>query len=508
MMRIKTTGLLAFATWTISATALAFEHSRTDQSVVNDSTERVAAAALHPDEDPDGAGPKMSRALNLRCLRAFKKPVFRPMGNPDDLMTRDFLTGEWGGARTWLWDNGVELVLAYIADAFVNTGGVNDAFFASNGTEPRSGTATFSIAIASIDLHTGAMGLWDGGFLHLTTAATSGASVAYEYIGALNPAYYYSNAFADYFKVFELFYEQKFDQNRIAVRVGQIYPYVLVGACPVSCTLMNGSFHYPTFIGSNFNGTTGNGLGPAFIAATVGVQARYTPDSQWMFIAHVMDGYADPSGGYFVDNHHGINPSLKSAEGAEVILQASYKANQTKDALGLPGTFTAGTQIHTGTFGHKYEDINGQPIALTGDSAARVSGNYELYFIAEQTLWKTAGNSKSISAFAKLTLAPESVNLTSFQTAWGVSYAGIIPGRNLDALTLGYSYSKFSDDFRRTMLLYNAEATHESVVELSYTAQVSPWLLFRPSLQWIHNPFGNSIGEDPVLVGLSTRVSF
>jgi porin len=461
-----------------------------------------------PEGDPGHASSKMSRALNLYCLRAFKKPTFLPMGDQNDIWTRDFLTGEWGGVRTWLWDHGVELVFAYIVDAFNNIGGRNDAFFAANPDGPKNGTSTFSIGIGSIDLFTGPMGLWDGGFIHLTTAVTSGSSISYEYVGSLNPGYYYNNAFADYYKVFEFFYEQKFDQNKIAVRVGQIYPYVLVGACPVSCNLLNGSFHYPTFIGSSFNGEYGNGLGPGFIAATVGVQVRYTPNRRWMFIAHVMDGYADPSGGYFINNSHGINPSLGGGEGSEIILQASYKANQIKGDPGLPGTFTAGTQIHTGTFAHKYENDQGRPRITHGGNPKLIDGNYELYFIGEQTLWQTGGKSKSISAFSKVTLAPENINLISFQSAWGISYKGLIPERKLDALTLGYSYSRFSDDFRRSMLEIGSDAVYESVVELSYTASVTPWLLLRPTMQWVHNPFGLQVGEDPFVLGLSTRVSF
>ena len=41
----------------------------------------------------------------------------------DDLWRREYLTGDWGGARTWLIEHGVGVNAAFTGDSFTNLSG-------------------------------------------------------------------------------------------------------------------------------------------------------------------------------------------------------------------------------------------------------------------------------------------------------------------------------------------------------------------------------------------------
>ncbi|MAT38364.1 MAG: hypothetical protein CL946_02035 [Ectothiorhodospiraceae bacterium] len=491
------TSAVMCAAFLLSSTAFA---ERPDPAN-DESTHEADTVAVAPQPQAEGK-PKMSRAVNIHCLRAFKKPTFLPQGDQDDLWERDFLTGWWGGVRSDLWDNGIEFVAAMIWETYNNVGGVNQGFF--GGGDPKTGWAQFSILIASFDIQTGEAGLWHGGMIHLTTAMTNGESMAYEFAGNLNPNYYYDNSFADYFKVFEMFYEQKILEDKFAIRFGQIYPYVLIGACPTGCALMNGSFHYPTYIGSSLFRTSdgrayGQGLGPAFIAAPLGLHLRYDPSRAWRAILQVNDGHVDPSGGRFLDNEHGLNPVIKDEEGYEIIGHLSHNTNTRPEDEGLPGTYTVGFQAHTGTFGHKFATESGEPVL--------VDGNHMFFAIGEQKIFEGQAKVKEISVFGKLMVAPGDINLVTSNTALGISAKGFLFGRSKDYLTVGYSRTEFGDAYVQAVASGGGRVVPEQVIEATYSAYFSPWLLLRPGIQWVMNPFGNDIGEDPFIIGMSTRIS-
>ncbi|MHC4539847.1 MAG: carbohydrate porin, partial [Planctomycetota bacterium] len=49
---------------------------------------------------------------------------------------------------------------------------------------------------------------------------------------------------------------------------------------------------------------------------------------------------------------------------------------------------------------------------------------------------------------------------------------------------------------------------HESVVEVYYNAQISPWMAVSPSVQYVTNPGGDTANHDAVVVGLRSQMAF
>src|SRR5262249_10863362 len=106
--------------------------------------------------------------------------------------------------------------------------------------------------------------------------------------------------------------------------------------------------------------------------------------------------------------------------------------------------------------GMKFSDVyafyNGSaPEAFT--NPRKRSGNYGLYLLADQTLWREKGKDdpaqQGLVGFFRLGYAPPDRNLADFGADGGLVYKGLIPGRDYDTLAIAGSYLHMSDDLRK-----------------------------------------------------------
>jgi porin len=118
---------------------------------------------------------------------------------------------------------------------------------------------------------------------------------------------------------------------------------------------------------------------------------------------------------------------------------------------------------------------------------------------------------------------PQTALFTSFLAA-GIAQHGVFAGRPNDVVALGYTFADINPrlrTFEQELQLggYAVPTTGvEQALELNYTAQVNPWLMVRPDVQYIMNPRGESanvaypggiVGPKNALVfGLSTGITF
>ena len=95
-------------------------------------------------------------------------------------------------------------------------------------------------------------------------------------------------------------------------------------------------------------------------------------------------------------------------------------------------------------------------------------------------------------------MAPSDRNLISFYVDGGAGIKGPVAGRDDDVLTFGVAYAKISSDaaaLDRDTFAFNGPPypirDEEVVFELSYQAQIAPWWIVQPDLQYIVHPGGN-----------------
>jgi porin len=90
----------------------------------------------------------------------------------------------------------------------------------------------------------------------------------------------------------------------------------------------------------------------------------------------------------------------------------------------------------------------------------------------------------------------------------GCAYRGLITGRELDILSVGWVRA----DINRQLQLYEAATnmpilTNEQLVELTYTGQVSPWLQIRPGVQYDVRPGAASTHPNTWVYGLQIKAT-
>ncbi|GMV96483.1 MAG: hypothetical protein AMXMBFR83_08490 [Phycisphaerae bacterium] len=97
--------------------------------------------------------------------------------------------------------------------------------------------------------------------------------------------------------------------------------------------------------------------------------------------------------------------------------------------------------------------------------------------------------------------------INRFSDFWsaGLSYTGLFPQRDRDVLGLGFGQLVSSDNFGRRI---NRDAGEETVYELYYSIQVTPWLAISPDLQYVDNPGANDSLSHAIVGGVRVRMSF
>ena len=99
------------------------------------------------------------------------------------------------------------------------------------------------------------------------------------------------------------------------------------------------------------------------------------------------------------------------------------------------------------------------------------------------------------------TYAPkQSINTVPFFLGAGMVYQGLIPTRDDDKTAIGFYWGVLSRDIDNT--------TSERILELAYTAQLTPWCYVRPDAQFIFRPGGTGDNADAVVLGGEVGITF
>ena len=141
-------------------------------------------------------------------------------------------------------------------------------------------------------------------------------------------------------------------------------------------------------------------------------------------------------------------------------------------------------------------------------------------------LWRRAGTEdQGLSVFLRVGGAPSDRNLVALYADGGVAFKGLFGSRPNDTVALGVAQAWLSRDARARDRDRNAFSgtigpvrDSETVVELTYSAEIAPWWLLQPDLQFVRQPGGNVADPtdasgrraiaDAVVLGLRTSLKF
>jgi porin len=444
---------------------------------------------------------------------------------------RECATGDWGGVRTSLADRGVIFNLTYAADPIgVVFGGIKRGVlyngFLDLGTD--------------IDLEK-LVGL-KGGRFHVNAFHPHGENGSANYVGDIGT---FSNIEAyDTWRLYELWVEQSFFEDRFSLRAGQITfdsEFAVLDA--YGGLFVQSGFGAPEAFSANLPL-------PVYPNAAPGIRLRIEPIQGFAIQAAVFDGNVAP--GLTPDrspnaavstefNRHGTHWALRHDEGALFVGEISYRFNQPpeeelsatrttadarpagapvapiKPSRGLAGSYEAGFLCATDGFADIYDVTLADLGSSLAPATARDRGaNYGIYLNIEQEVWREPrSEDQGLGAFAHAAWMPPNRNYIEFSIEGGLHYHGAIPGRDHDALGLGIAYIRISDQVADAVNAANQrdhtsnnQPDFEATIELVYRYQVAPWFSIQPHAQYVIQPGGTKDIDNALIVGVRTNIAF
>lgn len=427
-------------------------------------------------------------ALLSLPLTTFAQFTDTGVGRGDDPPSQSGnLLGDWGGLKSWLSDQGVDIDASQTSDYIGNTQGGFKQGFVYDGLFQLD--ADFNLEKL--------LGL-KGTSAHITGYVIQGQDLSATNVGNIMTITNVESQ-PSVPKLGEFWLQQKFLDDQVALRAGQLQADKSFMISDTASLFVNSTFGFP----DNWELDLPDG-GPAYPNAVPGVLAIFTPTPEWTLQAAAFNG--SPSGvtaasptGTPTGDKYGTQFPL----GNQVLswVEAAYAFKPDDEATALPATWKLGGWYNSTKFSSLTTDINGSSLATSDANPALLTGNYSVYGIADLGLFRETGApDQGLDGFLRVAVNPQSDrNQITWYFDTGFAYTGLFPGRPKDILGLGYAWAGMSSALSQQTRLANAAnstanplASAESLVELTYQAPVNPWLTLQPVFQYVFNPGGKA----------------
>ncbi len=413
----------------------------------------------------------------------------------------EHLLGDWGGARTWLEDHGVNLGLDY----FSETAGI-----VSGGQ--RHGVDNTSQIGLSIDLDGEKLFNLPGFSVHSVIVERNGRSSSADFLhDDLDAVQQIYGGGGDVLAhLVYLYGEQTLDNGRVDLAGGWLPVGTYFASSPLYCEFMNviycGNPHpLPVYPGE-----------PDWPAATWGGQAR-------VFVVPTVYAMA----GLFQVNPKnggisGWNLFEHGSTGLSIPVEIGWVPSFGRN--GLLGHYKVGFDEDTSSYPDLFLGSGGQPIALSGQEGQPHGGRRMYYMLVDQMLVRNGqSDTDGLIAFGGWVHSDRDTSPLENQVFGGVSETAEFLGRPQDTLGFAVSWFQVSGALTATQQLEQTFGlpltggglgtplgvqTHEETLEAMYTATIYHGVSLMPDIQYVIHPGGTSRTPNALSLGLQTNVTF
>jgi porin len=380
-----------------------------------------------------------------------------------DWLAQPTMTGDWGGVRTNLANEGVNF-----------TGQLQSQFAGVPSGGRKQGVDYDQQAILQADFDLQKLFGWDGALFHLGVTDRAGRNVGTDYVGSkIEPLNDYGAG--ENFRLSNMSLEQNLFNKRINILIGY-YPdgneFANSGAL-LCAFLVNGFCGHP-------NSTSANSSGE-----------QNAPGAQWggRIKAFITPSFYNSVGVYEVNpslqgtDYNGFQLSTVNATGAIIFDEFGLTGYVGPD--GLVGHYKIGGYHDTST------------VADVANSKVEVSGRYTGYLLLDQMVYSfQPGTPRGIIVFGDATISDQKTALEESYFDTGVIFRGMMASRPADTLAFGWIIANTNTRALNALDAALAKEhapnpgyyTAEQVVEMDYNYQVGPWLSLHPTVQYWIDP--------------------
>ncbi|WP_350648365.1 carbohydrate porin [Pseudomonas sp. HY13-MNA-CIBAN-0226] len=412
-------------------------------------------------------------------------------------------TGDWGGVRSELLEQGVDVIVGYVGEAATNVhGGYN---------HDRTARYTAQWALGThLDLQK-LLG-WNEAEFQLLVTERNGNNLSNDRVS--DPRAPQLSSVQEVWgrgqtwRLTQMWYRQKFFNSALDLKFGRVGVNDDFASFP--CDFQSLSF---------CSAPIGNVAGDIWYSGPVsqwGGRVRYNLDEHWAVQVGVYE--QNPS---YLETGNGFKLSGSGTKGALVPVEIIWKPTLGEEAL--PGEYRLGYYHSSASANDLYDDVNGNPQVLTGQAPKSRSSKHGAWIIGQQQLTAHNGDaSRGLSVFASLTVHDKATSgIESFQNI-GAVYKGPFDARPKDDLGVGIARLKVNDDVTKRQRLINdstgisdyndpqyVPVQHsEYNIELNYGVHVTDWLTVRPNVQYVRNPGGVYEVDNAWVAGVKLQASF
>lgn len=399
-----------------------------------------------------------------------------------------YLFGDWNGTRSDLSRRGIDFTFAYGSQLVRNVQG-------GERTITRHSGQLVLGARADLDTLWG----WNDTVFQLSVTERDGRSLGADAgIAPLMPIQE-NYGRGQTWRLSELWLSKQFLDERVLVKAGRLG----VGA---DFSLYGCDFMNITFCG----GQPGN---------TIYDYWQSWPISQWAALIkiNVADDWTFGLGAYQINPYyaqgssHGFSLLPDGTIGTLFPVELAW----TPQLLGKPGSYKLGGWYSSADRADVYTDINGGAIGISDLSATMQAGSRGAYVMLQQQLVGNDPQAPGVTAYINVLQADHATNAVDRAFSSSVLWRGPLASRPHDMLGIGYGTTSINHRVARRQRQQHArdpdvavQGATEQTAEIFYAIQLTPWLVVRPDLQWIHNPGGRDGERDVHVVGLKSSIAF
>lgn len=383
--------------------------------------------------------------------------------------------GNWGGVRTKLDAMGIAPTIEYKADVWsVTSGGIKRGNNYNDNLDIKfelDGEKLFGIK---------------GNNAMVSFVNNNGGAPNARQVGSVQGIDNIETS-TNTFKLYELWDEQSFFDNKLAVLVGL---HDLNAEFDV--TDMTANFIKPTMqIGQAFaqSGTNGPSVFPN---TSLAGRVKFSPTEASYISAAVFDGIpGDPA------RPHGTHIDLQSRDGLLMVAEAGY-APAVEGVDGNPNKFAIGA------WGYSKEmddlvavDGSGNPVKK------RMAGAYAL---SSYQVYSDKKSGRDIGVFLRGGFADGNTAQVDWDYETGLVGHGWVPTRSDSEIGLGLSQSHNGDKYMQSVS--GAADRNEYSLELYYRDQIVSGFSVQPDLQYVINPGTDPALDNATVVGIRFDINF